>query len=272
MYRASGPAALRPIGETEFVNGVAAMSASGSYGSTAVCAGIVGFADLLLGEAVQEVLEAHIAAGGGRFRGIRNQAARDESLHWESQKTKDLLLDRRFRAGFARLAPMSLVYDGWQFFTQLDDVIDLARSFPDTTIVLNHVGGIVGVGGHEGRLSEEFPYWRAQMRKLAECAEVVVKVGGLGMLRAGFAPALRDEPPSSADLAALWRPYIETCIEAFGPRRCMFESNFPPDKQSCSYRVLWNVFKRLTASCSANEKAALFHDTAARVYRLPPCQ
>ncbi|MGZ5127011.1 MAG: amidohydrolase family protein [Burkholderiales bacterium] len=270
MYKASGPQALRPVGETEFANGMAAMSASGLYGSTAVCAGIVGFADLTLGEAVQDVLEAHIAAGGGRFRGIRNQAARDESLHWDKQNPKDLLLDRRFRAGFATLAPMKLTYDAWQFFTQLGDLIDLARAFPETTIVLNHLGGIVGVGGHEGRLAEEFPFWREHMRKLAEYANVVVKVGGLAMLRAGFDAALRDEPPSSEDLAALWRPYVETCIDAFGPHRCMFESDFPPDKQSCSYRVLWNVFKRLAGSYSADEKSALFHDTAARVYRLLP--
>ena len=163
---------------------------------------------------------------------------------------------------------MDLPYDAWQFFTQIGELIDLARSFPDTTIVLNHLGGIVGVGGHEGRLAEEFPLWRTHIRNLAGCANVVVKLGGLGMLRAGFDFPLRDEPPSSEELAAAWRPYIETCIEAFGPRRCMFESNFPPDKQTCSYRVLWNAFKRLAASCSVEEKTALFHDTAARVYRL----
>lgn len=268
MYRASGPESLRPVGETEFANGAAAMSASGVYGSTAVCAGIVGFADLLVGDAVQDVLEAHIGAGGGRFRGIRNQAARDESLHWEVQKPKDLLADRRFRAGFAKLAPMNLPYDAWQFFTQQGEAIDLARSFPDTTIVVNHLGGIVGVGGHEGKLEQEFPLWRTHMLELAACPNVVMKLGGLGMLRAGFDFAMRDEPPSSEELAVLWRPYIETCIEVFGPQRCMFESNFPPDKQTCSYRVLWNAFKRLAASYSAQEKAALFHDTAARVYRL----
>ena len=270
MYRAGGPAAMRPVGETEFANGMAAMSASGNYGSIAVSAGIVASADLLLGDAVQAVLEAHIAVSGGRVRGIRNQGATDEALPWEPQRTRHLLADSRFRAGFARLAPMNLAYDAWQYFPQLGEVIDLARSFPGTPIVLNHLGGVLGVGGYEGRREEHFPLWRTHMRNLAACENVTVKVGGLGMPRVGFDFALRAEPPTSEELAAAWRPYIETCIEAFGPQRCMFESNFPPDNHCCSYRVLWNAFKRLAASCSAEQKAALFHDTAARVYRLLP--
>lgn len=272
MYKAGGPTALRPVGETEFINGMAAMSASGLYGPIAVCAGIVGFADLTLGEAVQEVLDAHIAAGGGRFRGIRHQAAHDESLHWEKQKPRGLLIDTTFRRGFARLAPTGLVFDAWLFFTQLDDLVDLARSFPDTTIVLNHLGGVLGVGAHEGRLAQEFPVWKSNMQKVADCPNVMVKVGGLGMPKAGLGAPLLATPPSSEALAASWRPYVESAIESFGANRCMFESDFPPDKQSCSYRVLWNTFKRLAADCSAEEKAALFHDTAARVYRLPAAQ
>jgi L-fuconolactonase len=222
----------------------------------------------MLGDGVQSVLEAHMVAGGGRFRGIRNQAASDESLHWEKQRPKGMLLDPTLRAGFGRLAPMGLIYDAWQFFTQLDDVVDLARSFPNTTIVLNHLGGILGVGAHEGRLSGEFAYWKAQMRKLAPHSNVFVKVGGLGMPKVGFPAALRPKPPSSDELAVLWRPYVETSIELFGAARCMFESDFPPDKQTCSYRLLWNAFKRLSHSLSADEKADLFHDTADRVYRL----
>ena len=272
MYRASGPAEMKPVGETEFVSGMAAMSASGLYGPTAVCAGIVSFADLTLGPAVQEVLDAHVAAGGGRLRGIRHQSAHDESLHWEKQKPKGLLRDARLRAGLARLVPMGLVFDAWVYFTQLGDVADLARSSPGTPIVLNHLGGVLGVGAHEGRLGEEFSVWKCGMKNLATCENVVVKVGGLGMLKAGLGAALRETPASSCELAASWRPYVETCIEMFGAERCMFESDFPPDKQSCSYSVLWNAFKRLASSSSTSEKTALFHDTAARVYQLPPAQ
>ncbi len=269
MYRADGPAEMKPVGETEFINGMAAMSASGMYGPTAVCAGIVSYADLTLGPAVQDVLDAHVVAGGGRLRGIRHQAANAPSLHWEKQKPPGLLRDAALRAGLSRLAPMELVFDAWVYFTQLGDLADLARHAGDTTIVLNHLGGVLGIGAHEGRLGEDFAEWKSGLEKVAAYDNVVVKVGGLGMLKAGMGFAQRAQPPSSAELAEAWRPYVEAAIEMFGAERCMFESNFPPDKQSCSYRVIWNAFKRLAHSCSDREKASLFHGTAARVYRLP---
>jgi L-fuconolactonase len=147
-------------------------------------------------------------------------------------------------------------------------VIDLARAFPDTTIILDHVGGVLGVGPYAGRQQEILAGWRRDIAELAKCANVVAKLGGLGMTSFGFDSHERDVPPSSEELAAAWRPYIEPCIEAFGAARCMFESNFPPDKQSCGYTELWNAFKRLTAGASAGEKTALYSGTAARVYRL----
>ena len=271
MYRADGPEALKPVGETEFVNGVAAMSASGVYGPARACAGIVGHADLELGAAVSEVLEAHLAAGGGRFRGIRHIASYDadpEVLGPMARIGGGLFGSARFREGFARLAPLGLSFDAWLLEPQLGDLIDLARAFPDTPIVLDHVGTPLGIASYAGRLGERFGVWREAIRSLAQSPNVSVKLGGLAMVFPGFPSFMQQPPASSAQLAAEWRPYIETCIEAFGVERCMFESNFPVDICSCSYPVLWNAFKRLAAGYSADEKTALFSGSASRFYRL----
>jgi predicted TIM-barrel fold metal-dependent hydrolase len=271
MYRATGPRETAPVGETEFVNGVAAMSASGAYGPAKLCAGIVGFADLTLGERVTPVLEAHVRAGGGRFRGIRHAAGWDASEQIRkshTNPTQRLLRDATFRAGFARLAPLGLSFDAWLYHPQLDDLVDLARAFPGTTIILDHVGGPLGYGPYAGKTDETFTHWATSMRALAGCANVVVKLGGLGMRLGVFDFYKRPSPAPSQELAAAWKPWIDTCIEAFGAERCMFESNFPVDKITCSYAVLWNAFKHLAAGASAGEKTALFSGTARRAYRL----
>jgi L-fuconolactonase len=273
MYRAHGPAALRPVGEVEFANGVAAMTASGGYGTTQVCAGIVGYADLSLGAPVEKVLEAQITAGGGRFRGIRFIAAtHPDQTQWGSMVSRPagLLLNQGVREGFARLAPLGLSFDAWLYHTQLGDLVDLARAFPATQIVLDHVGGPIGLGRYTGKRDEVFADWQARIRELAACPNVHIKLGGLGMRMFGFDVHTREMPPSSEELAAAWRPYIEACIAAFGPERAMFESNFPVDKGSCGYQMLWNAFKRIAAGCSATEKAALFSATATKFYRLGP--
>ncbi|HXY98797.1 MAG TPA: amidohydrolase family protein [Stellaceae bacterium] len=271
FYRAGGPGALKVVGETEFVNGAAAMAASGRYGAVAACAGIVGYADLTLGAAVEPVLAAHVAAGNGRFRGIRHAAGWDASEDVQNSHTKPppgLFRRADFREGFAKLGQFGLSFDIWLYHPQLADVLDLARAFPQQPMVLDHVGGPLGIGPYAGRRDEIFPVWRSAIRALAQCPNVQVKLGGLGMKICGFQLHERAEPPDSAELAALWRPYVETCIEAFGPARSMFESNFPVDKVSCSYAVLWNAFKRLAAGASAAEKSLLFRDTAMRFYRL----
>ena len=271
MYRATGPRELRPLGQTEFVNGAAAMSASGRYGDARACAGIVGFADLMLGAVVDDVLAAHVALAGGRFKGIRYIVAHDPSGTVQPGRTKPppgLMAERRFREGFARLHTHGLSFDAWLFHPQIAELAALARAFPEQPIVLNHVGGPLGVGPHAGRRDEIFPAWRASIVELAQCPNVYVKLGGLGMRVTGYDFHTRARPPGSQELAGLWRPYIETCIEAFSPRRCMFESNFPVDKVSYSYRVCWNAFKRLAAGASAGDKALLFNDAAAAFYRL----
>jgi predicted TIM-barrel fold metal-dependent hydrolase len=271
MYRAKGPEAFRPVGEVEFANGVAAMSASGAYGPAAICAGIVGHVNLLLGEAARAVLEAEIAAGNGRFRGIRHSSAWDADADvagMYATRPKGLLLDATFRRGFACLAPLDLSFDAWLFHPQITELADLARAFPDTRIVLDHCGGPVGLGSYAGRREEIFAVWKASISDIAKCPNVVVKLGGLAMRLLGYDFHEREKPPSSEQAAAAWRPYIETCIEAFGPDRCMFESNFPPDKGQCSYQVIFNAFKRIAAQYSETEKTALFSKTAADVYWL----
>src|ERR1700751_5294799 len=249
MYRAEGPAELRPVGEIDFANGRPAMAASGTYGKTQVCSGIVGYADLTLGAAVEKVLEAMIMAGGGRFRGIRFiTASHADQAAWGSTVTRPegLLADKRVREGFARLAPLGLSFDAWMYHTQLGELIDLARAFPETQIVLDHVGGPIRPGPSAGKRDEVFAAWSSRIRELAGCPNVHIKLGGLGMRMFGFNHHTGELPPSSEELAAEWRPYIETCITAFGPKRAMFESNFPVDKGSCSYMALWNAFKRIT--------------------------
>jgi predicted TIM-barrel fold metal-dependent hydrolase len=272
MYRQDGPAALRPVGETEFVNGVAAMSASGVYGPGRACAGIVGHADLRLGAGVREVLEAHLAAGGGRFRGVRQSASWDADanvLGPLSGRNQPGLYGRAdFRAGFAELAPLGLSFDAWMLEPQLPELVALAKAFPTTSIVLDHVGTPLGIASYAGRREERFALWRDNIRRLADCPNVAVKIGGLAMPFPGFASFLSEPSATAKALADEWRPYVETSIEAFGVTRCMFESNFPVDMGSCDYVTLWNAFKLIAQYYSTDEKTYLFSDTARRVYRL----
>ncbi|MBL6455567.1 amidohydrolase family protein [Belnapia sp. T6] len=271
MHRAEGPEAMRPIGETEFANGVAAMCASGLYGPIRACAGIVSHADLMLGAAVREVLEAHIRAGNGRFRGIRHIAAWDAEpavMNPAYSPPQGMLDLPEFRAGFAQLAPLGLSFEAWLYHPQIPELTALARAFPETPIVLNHLGGPLGIGTYAGQREAIFPHWQAAMTELAGCPNVSVKLGGLGMRINGFGFDTAAEPPGSKALAAAWKPYMHTAIEAFGAGRCMFESNFPVDKGSYSYGVFWNACKRLAEGASAEERQALFSGTAARFYRL----
>lgn len=277
MLRAGGPEAMKPVGETEFANGVAAMSASGVYGDAQVCAGIVGYADLTLGAAVRPVLEAHLAAAGGtagregRFSGIRHIALWDADpamMNAAYPSTEDMLDSDAFRAGFAELAPLGLTFDAWLLFHQLPRLTRLARDFPGTWIVLDHCGGIAGTGPYAGKRDDVFAAWSNAMKELAACRNVMVKLGGLGSRLAGFGYQERPNAPSSIELSDAWRPWMRTAIETFGPDRCMFESNFPMDKGNNSWVVGWNAMKRLAADLSAAEKDDLFWRNAARFYCL----
>jgi predicted TIM-barrel fold metal-dependent hydrolase len=271
MYRADGPEEMRPVGETEFVAGQAAMSASGGYGPTRVAAGIVSFADLTLGDRVEGVLEAHVRAGGGRFRGVRHAAGWDASDvigNSHAITAPHLYLRQDFRAGLRRLTALGLSLDAWLFHPQLADVIDLARAVPDANIIMGHVGGPLGYGPYTGKRDQVFASWKASMTELATCPNVTLKLGGMMMRLAAYPYKDLPAPPSSEEIATFWRPWIGTGIELFGADRCMFESNFPVEKMGASYATLWNALKRIASSASADEKRALFSGTARKAYRL----
>ncbi len=264
-YRASGPEALRPIGETEFV--AAAAAESGRAGGARIAA-IVAHADLSLGAAVEQVLASHVEAGRGLVRGIRHRAAWDASIPGGSESLRGLYADHRFRQGFARLAEMGLSFDAWNFHSQIPELADLARAFSATTIVADHLGGPLGIGAYQGRREEVLARWKTDIASLAACANVVIKIGGLGMAVCGYGWSGRERPAGSDELAEAYRPWFDHALACFGAERCMFESNYPVDGESAGYAVIWNAFKKLAASLSGSEKDALFRGTAARVYRL----
>lgn len=274
MYRSGGPALLRPVGETEMVAAFAETWPGGAS-MPRICEGIVAHADLAAGAQVQALLEAHIEAGRGRMRGIRQNTAWDAAPSCQQRPhyprgpiAPGIISSGAFREGFACLAPLQLSYDAWVYQPQLPEVLDLARAFPETSIIVNHVGGPLRVGPYRGRSEELFAEWSRIIRELATCPNVSMKIGGLGMRILGFDYRDRPRPPTSEELVSEWRPYVEGCIEAFGASRCMFESNFPVDKAYFSYNVCWNAFKRLLAAASADERESLFRQTATRVYRL----
>jgi len=271
MYRAGGPEEMRPVGEVEFVQGLAAASASGLYGPGRAAAAIVGHANLNLGARVEPVLEALRAASPNRFRGIRHSVTWDphpEVENTAAHNTQGQLASDGFRAGARVLARMGLSLEGWMYFPQLPELADFARAVPDLPIILNHIGGLLRVGPYANRDSEVLAAWRSGVAAVAACPNITIKLGGIGMPRTGFDWHARGKPIGSEELAASMAPFLTYCIEQFGPTRCMFESNFPVDKVSYSYGVMYNAFKRLSHGYSAAERSAMFHDTAVRVYRI----
>jgi predicted TIM-barrel fold metal-dependent hydrolase len=270
-YRTSGPEALRPVGETEFVHARSEEFASGRAGAvTRACLGIVSRADLSLGKAVGEVLDAHLAVSD-RFRGIRHASgwdASDEVRNSHTEPPKGLLGNARFREGFAELGRRNLSFDAWLYHLQIPELTDLARAFPEITIVFDHFGGPLGIGPYAGRREEIFERWCEDVAELSRCPNVYAKLGGLVMPVNGFGFHQRAVPANSDELVATTGRYYRLAIDCFGVERCMFESNFPVDKVSCSYAVLWNSFKKLVADASDAEKDWLFHDTAVAAYRL----
>lgn len=267
-YRKEGPAPLQPVGETEFV---ASITGHPAAGQPQVAKGIVGHVDLRRGAAVRDALEAHIKAGEGRFRGVRHLTTWDADpslVNPLSAAPQGLLLDAQYRTGVAQLAPLGLSYDAWLFFPQLPELLDLAKAIPDLKVIINHCGGVVRIASYADKQPEVFERWSKSMRELARLPNVYVKVGGLGMRINGFDFEKGAKAPSSLQLAETWKPWMLTCIEAFGAERCMFESNFPVDKGSYPFGNGWNAFKRLTAHASTTERDALFRGTVSNVYKL----
>ena len=270
-YRADGSEGLRPVGETEFVVHEAERAAASLGLATKVAAGIVSFVDLRLGAEVDRVLAAHAGAGRGRFRGIRQCVAADADARVPTHRTLPplgLLADPAFREGFACLQPFGASFEAWLYHPQVPELIDLARGFPETSIVVNHVGGLLGVGRYAEHRPSVVADWRDSISALARCPNVAVKLGGLGMTLFGFGWENLLRPPSSETLARAIAPFVHYCIDCFGVERAMFESNFPMDKVSCGYGILWNAFERIAARYSSAEQDALFHDNAVRFYCL----
>ena len=268
-YRPSGPDLMRPLGEVEYANGVAALAESGLYGHTRINAGIVAHADLSYGEAITPLIEAMLQTAGPRLSGIRHNA------HWDAEPAvrggkgvpgPGLYEATMVRKGVETLAKFDLAFDAWVYHPQLADVTALARAVPAARIVMNHMGGPLGMGSYAHRPDEVFSVWRSGVLELATCSNVVMKIGGASNRLINF--LLLDRPPTSEQLATAWRPYVETCFEAFGPERCMFEASFPPDRNTASYAVHWNAFKRLASGLSGAEKTAAFSQVAAQTYRL----
>lgn len=269
-YKQSGPEALRPVGETTFVASQAALSEAVGP-KAAKIKGIVGFANLLLGVGVAPVLAAHIEAGKGLFRGIRHAAswdASDEVRNGHSNPPEHLYLNPTFQQGFAQLAKFGLTFEAWCYHHHIPDITVLARAVPDVTIILDHFGGPLGIGPYKDKRAEIFEQWKQDIAELATCPNVVAKLGGLAMPINGFGWHKAEKPARSDDIVNAHGPYYRHTIDCFGPDRCMFESNFPVDRQSVSYPVLWNAFKKMAAGFSADEKTALFSGTAKRIYRL----
>ena len=271
MYRSSGPEEMRPIGESEWVRGIGAQSDSGLYGRTKVATGIVGYANLNLGARVELVLEAMESVSSGRFRSVRHTCSWDEYEPLRSHRSgwPGMMAETKFREGLSKLIDRGHSFDALVYHPQLSELTELVDAFPNGVFVLNHIGRPLGVGPYQGHRDKVFEVWKKDMAKLAERSNVLVKVGGLGNRVSGFGWDTQPEPPNSQELVEKTSPYYLYTIEVFGPERCMFESNFPVDKNSYSYKTIWNSFKRMTQGFSSTEKTWLFHDTAAKAYRLP---
>ncbi|MGE3328889.1 MAG: amidohydrolase [Acidimicrobiia bacterium] len=266
-YRTDGPEHLRSVGETE----AAAQAAERSAETGSRIAGIVPFVDLASGPLVTDALDAHAAAAHGLLRGVRHAAAFDADPAVRRAHTRPpegLMGTDAFRDGVRALADRGLTFDAWIYHRQIPELTELARAVPQCTIVLDHLGGMLGVGPYVGRRDEIVAQWKIDLAELAKCPNVNVKLGGIGMVMFGMGFEQRPTPPSSDDLVAAWGERIAYAIDQFGVDRSMFESNFPVDRQSCSYRTLWNAFKKMASGASDAEKRALFNATATRVYRL----
>lgn len=267
-YLTDGPPHLRPIGETRYIAEVAEESDQDSSKSS--IAGIISHADMRLGESVRQVLEAHEESGKGRFRGIRHAGPYDTSgdlMNPGSRRPCPYSLEA-FRAGVATLGKMGYTYDTWHFFHQNAEYRDLAAAVPDTTMILDHFGTPLGVGRYADQKDEIFEKWKSDIAAIAECPNVHAKLGGMAMPDNGFGWDKNDTPPTSDEFVEAQRKYYLHTIECFGPNRCMFESNYPVDKLSISYHVLWNAFKKIVSDFSDDEKHDMFYGTAARVYKV----
>jgi L-fuconolactonase len=268
MYRKDGPEELKSLGETEFVTGCAAMGDSGTFGDTKYCQGFISNVDLMLGDQTKAIFEQHIERSAGRFKGIRYTTAWDKHDKIPSpSSTEHLLLDSNVLAGAKVMAELGLTLDCWVYHPQLDDVAQLAAAVPNLTIVLNHTGVPILGGPYREKHEEVHRDWLAGIKKVSANPNVFIKVGAFPIRKSGDGID-RSLPPTSIEIAEVWKPWMQECIEVFGPSRSIFESNFPVQKLFASYHVTWNAFKRIAVDASDDEKRWLFHDAAIAAYRL----
>jgi len=272
MMRADGPRALRPLGEIEFATGVAAMAASGVYGSCRVAAGIVGYADMTLGDDIAPLLDRAMAMAPERFQGVRQIALAHPDPNvlrfLTNRPPADLLKHPALPHALRQLGLRGLSFEATVLHHQMPELAGVVARNDGTSFVLSHMGLATAPGTGPQARAEVFDIWRDNLRGLARQPNIVCKIGGLGTSYWGFGFNTRPGPVTSEELAETWKPYIETAIEAFGPDRCMMESDYPNDGRSCGFVPLWNAYKRVVGSHSAAEQAALFHGTARRFYRL----
>jgi predicted TIM-barrel fold metal-dependent hydrolase len=269
-YLSEGPDHLRSVGEVEFVTALAEESAKGATGQAEIAA-LVSHIDLALADQVADTVAVHEEAGRGLFRGVRHAGARDENtdvLMIPGRAPEGLYQSAEFRRGVAALGGLGHSFDTWHYHHQNRAFADLARAVPDTIMVLDHFGTPLGVGPYAGKREEIFEQWRKDIAEIAQCENVVAKLGGLAMPDNGFGWMGRERPPTSDEFVEAQSRYYLHTIDCFTPERSMFESNFPVDKFSLAYPILWNGFKKIVSAFSEDEKNAMFHDTATRVYRL----
>lgn len=274
-WRSDGPQALRPVGEVDMIIDATRTELRLPHGPCQIAAGIVAHADLCLGDGAAEVIEAHRQAAQGRLRGIRFQTAWDGGsvgATLSHMPARDVMAQAPFRRGVACVQAAGLSLDTWVYHHQLRDLLDLVDAFPDLCVVIDHMGGLIGVEEHRRQHTAAFMDWVRDLRALAQRPQVRMKVGGLGMPVFGFGFEHEERPAASIELACAWQPYVDACIEAFGPHRLLFETNFPVDRQSASYTAIWNAFKRVTRHLSATERRDMFYRTACETYRLPDLQ
>jgi len=271
--RKDGPEWMRPLGEVEFANGVGAMTASGHYGDCQVCAGIIGHANMTFGSKIGELLDASLSIAPNRFRGVRHVTLdypddRPFKYIMTYKPPSGILETEGFPLALAELDKRGLTFDVAVFDPGLPRITELVDQFPNLTFVLNHLGIAIGVDMNADEKAEVFKRWSADLKMLAERPNVVCKIGGLGMPNWGFGFENRMDEVTYLELAKAWQPFVETGIEAFGPNRCMLESNFPPDGRSAGFVPVWNAYKYILRGYSVSEKTSLFSQTASRIYRL----
>lgn len=271
MYRHDGVTEFKSIGEVEFANGIAAQFASDLYGPVRGCAGIIGYADLRLSDRLEPVLHRLHEAGGGRLKGIRNTTAwhpHSEIVSNPNPPPPGILLEPEFLKGVQELARHNLVLDVWAYHFQLSELYDMARACTQTLIVIDHIGGPIGIGPYQGESKLVFHDWSHSIQRLATLPNLRIKVGGFGLKTMGYRFHEQSTPPSSDQLSRAWMPYFDVLLSTFGADRCMFESNFPVDKGMFSYSVLWNTYKKLASTLSEDEQHALFYQTACDTYAI----